>query len=208
MARKLRDYLRIPEITWRAQDASAPSYRGGSSTYRAGRSLSDIPSPTVSRHIVLFVVLFSVSFIVSRYCVWYCFATVSIISLTRYRLSLYLCCKFGHFVSALPPYLCYNAYHFVNAFHLCVKVEHLIIALRSLYCCALVYRFVLRYCAYGIVRRRYRVPLMLYDLGITVFRGYNCEIASYRVVRRIVARFVIICYPMLLSYSNIHIFYY
>jgi len=81
--------------------------------------------------------LFSVSFIVwlSRYCLWYCFAAESIISLTRYRLPLYLCCKVGHFVSALPlpPYLCYNVYHFVNAlpFCLCIKVEYLVVWLRS-----------------------------------------------------------------------------
>jgi len=94
-------------------------------------------------------------------------------------------------------------------FRLCVKVEHLIVALCSLCCYALVYRFALRYCAYVIVRRRYRVPLMLYDLGITIsFGGYNCEIASYRVVWRIVARFIIICYSTLLSYLNIYVCYY
>jgi len=48
----------------------------------------------------------------------------------------------------------------------------------------------------------YCVPLILYDLGITVsFGNYNCEIASDREIRRIVARFVIICYPMLSDFS-------
>jgi len=61
----------------------------------------------------------------------YCFAAESIISLTHYRLLLYLCCEVDHFVSALPftalSYR-YNAYQFVNALPLClcIKIELLI----------------------------------------------------------------------------------